>query len=201
MENTACRYDVGVIHGRFQVLHNDHLKYLLSGKQLCRHMVVGITNPDPSLVRSETADPNRSRLTTNPLTYYERYILIGSAMKENNISSREVSIVPLPINRPELYKYYVPMDAVFFLSIYDDWGKRKLSYFESLGLKTHIIRKVPIAEKGISATDIRNFMINNQPWEHLLPRSVARLMKQWQIPERLKKLNQNCGCSDKPFQF
>jgi hypothetical protein len=30
-------------------------------------------------------------------------------------------------------------------------------------------------------------MINNQPWEHLLPTSVARLMKQWKIPERLKK--------------
>ena len=89
--------------------------------------------------------------------------------------------------------------AVFFLSIYDDWGKRKLSYFESLGLKTHIIRKVSLEEKGISASEIRNFMINNQPWEHLLPRSVAGLMKQWKIPERLKKLNQNCNHSDKSF--
>ncbi len=196
MEKTIFKYDIGVIHGRFQVFHNDHLKYLLSGKQLCRHMVVGITNPDPSLVRQETADPNRSRLTTNPLTYYERYILIHSAMQENNIRLREISVVPLPINRPELYKYYVPLDAVFFLSIYDDWGKKKLSYFESLGLKTHIIRKVSLEEKGISGSEIRNFMINNQPWEHLLPKSVARLMKQWKIPERLKKLNQSRDDSD-----
>jgi nicotinamide mononucleotide adenylyltransferase len=190
MENTIFKYDVGVIHGRFQVFHNDHLKYLLSGKQLCRQMIVGITNPDPSLVRQETADPNRSRLETNPLTYYERYILIGLAMQESNIDPHELSIVPLPINRPELYRYYVPLDAVFFLSIYDSWGKKKLSYFESMGLKTHIIRKVPLEEKGISASDVRYFMINNQPWEHLLPKSVAHLMKQWQIPDRLKKLSQ-----------
>jgi nicotinamide mononucleotide adenylyltransferase len=200
MADKTPKYDVGVIHGRFQVFHNDHLNYLLSGKQLCRHMVVGITNPDPSLVRRETADPNRSRLTTNPLTYYERYILIHSAMKENNISLREISVVPLPINRPELYKYYVPLDAVFFLSIYDDWGKRKLSYFESMGLKTHIIRNVSLKDKGISASEIRNFMVNNQPWEHLLPKSVAKLMKQWKIPERIKTLNQNCNHSDKSFQ-
>jgi nicotinamide-nucleotide adenylyltransferase len=187
MADESHIYDVGVIHGRFQVFHNDHLKYLLSGIKLCHHMVVGITNPDPSLVRQETADPNRSSLTANPLTYYERYILIHSVMQENNIDLRDLSVVPLPINRPELYKYYVPLDAVFFLSIYDDWGKKKLSYFESLGLKTHIIRKVPLEEKGISAGEIRNFMINNQPWEHLLPTSVARLMKQWKIPERLKK--------------
>ena len=42
-------YDIGVIHGRFQVPHNDHLRYLLAGKALCRHLVVGLTNPDPSL--------------------------------------------------------------------------------------------------------------------------------------------------------
>ena len=89
MEDTTFKYDIGVIHGRFQVLHNDHLKYLLSGKQLCRHMVVGITNPDPTLVRQETADPKRSCLTTNPLTYYERYILIRSAMQENTIRLSE----------------------------------------------------------------------------------------------------------------
>ena len=42
-------HKIGVIHGRFQLLHNDHLKYLLAGKKRCEHLVVGITNPDPAL--------------------------------------------------------------------------------------------------------------------------------------------------------
>lgn len=33
--------EVGVIHGRFQVFHNDHLEYVLAGKSRCRHIVVG----------------------------------------------------------------------------------------------------------------------------------------------------------------
>jgi len=33
--NGSAVFDVGVIHGRFQVLHNDHLKYLLAGKEKC----------------------------------------------------------------------------------------------------------------------------------------------------------------------
>jgi nicotinamide mononucleotide adenylyltransferase len=188
MEKAAIKYETGVIHGRFQILHNDHLKYLLSGKQLCRHLVIGITNPDPSMVRRETVDPNRSTFIANPLTYYERYVLIRSVMQENDIDLNDLSVVPLPINKPDLYQYYVPLDAVFFLSIYDDWGRKKLSYFESMGLKTHVIRKVSIEEKGISAGEIRKFMMNNQPWEHLVPKSIAHLMKQWEIPERLKKL-------------
>jgi glycerol-3-phosphate cytidylyltransferase-like family protein len=40
MTETLNQYDVGVIHGRFQVLHNDHLKYLLLGKALFKHLVV-----------------------------------------------------------------------------------------------------------------------------------------------------------------
>jgi len=117
-------YETGVIHGRFQILHNDHMKYLMAGKKMCKHLVVGITNPDPFLTRQEDADPNRNAPQANPLTYYERYVMVGSALDEAWVSPREFSIVPFPINIPKLYKYYVPMDAVFFLSIYDKWGKK-----------------------------------------------------------------------------
>ncbi len=76
-------YETGVIHGRFQVLNNDHLKY------------------------------------------YERYLLLKTALTEVGKLS---SIVHLPINMPELYQYYVPLDAIFFLTIYNDWGREKHRY-------------------------------------------------------------------------
>ena len=79
---------VGVIHGRFQVLHNDHLKYLLAGKVRCKHLVVGITNPDPTLTREDSADPKRTRLISNPLTYFERYTMVGAALVEAGVSPR-----------------------------------------------------------------------------------------------------------------
>ena len=190
MTNTAPEYEAGVIHGRFQVVHNDHLRYLLSGKRLCRHLVVGITNPDPLLTRKEDSDLRRSDPSANPLTYYERYMLIRSTLAESGLKPEEFSVVPLPISLPELYQYYVPMDAVFFLSIYDEWGRRKLGYFRSLGLKTHVLREVPIAEKGISGSDVRNRMLLGEPWEHLVPQVVGTLLKQWDIPERLRKIRE-----------
>jgi len=58
--------------------------------------------------------------------------MVGSALEEAGVSYREFSIVPFPINLPKLYKYYVPMDAVFFLSIYDEWGKKKLNMFKPI---------------------------------------------------------------------
>lgn len=189
MTQQQTLYDTGVIHGRFQVLHNDHLKYLISGKALCRHLVVGITNPEPELVRKESVDPGRSSASSNPLTYFERYGLIRAALQAEGLGPEEFSIVPLPINLPERYHYYVPMDAVFFLSIYDQWGERKHRYFQSLGLKIHILRKVTLAQKGLSAGEIRDRMLTGRPWEHLVPPSTLPLLAAVDLVSRLDRLN------------
>ena len=185
------KFDTGVIHGRFQVLHNDHMKYLMAGKSLCRHLVVGITNPDPFLTKTENADPERDSLPANPLTYFERYTLVKAALEERGLRPDEFSLVPFPINFPERYKYYVPMDAVFFLTIYDEWGKKKQAYFREQGLKTHVLWEVPREKKGISASEVRELMGSGKSWEHLIPRSVARLLKEWNVPERLNNTIKN----------
>ena len=189
MKKNNFQYDLGVIHGRFQVLHNDHIKYLMAGKELCKHIVVGITNPDPSLTRDSDANPYRSTSLANPLTYFERYLMIQAALLEQGLSLHEFSIVPLPINVPELIKYYVPLDAIFFLTIYDEWGQQKKKYFQDLGLKIHVLWEVPLDKKGLSSSDIRETMIKNGKWEHLLPSSVVNLMNEWNIAQRLKEIN------------
>lgn len=181
-------HETGVIHGRFQILHNDHLKYLMAGKVRCRHLVVGVTNPDPTLTREDHADPERSLLSSNPLTYFERYTLLQAALREKGLSNDDYSIVPFPINLPDLYPHYVPMDAVFFLTIYDPWGERKLAKFQALGLQTEILWRKSPAEKGVSASQVRERMILGEPWENMVPLSAVRLLKAWDIPNRLRKL-------------
>jgi nicotinamide-nucleotide adenylyltransferase len=182
-------YKLGVIHGRFQILHNDHIKYLLAGKQLCEYLIVGITNPDPSLTRDSDANPHRSTPIANPLTYYERHLMVQAALLEQGLKYSEFNIVPFPINVPELLKYYVPLDAVFFLTIYDDWGKQKKEFFVSLGLKIHILWEVTLENKGLSSSDIRRDMIKDKQWEHYVPKIVAHLIKDWGIVQRLKDLS------------
>jgi nicotinamide-nucleotide adenylyltransferase len=182
--------ETGVIHGRFQILHNDHLKYLMAGKQRCRHLVVGITNPDPVLTREDKKDPLRSRPSSNPLTYFERYTMMRRVLEEENLDPSCFSIVPFPINITDLYAHYVPLDAVFFLTIYDAWGEEKYRRFQSMGLKTEILWRKPLHEKGLTSTDIRSRMKKKQRWEHLVPTATARLMNRWHIPDRLRRLDE-----------
>lgn len=188
MEISKQKYEIGVIHGRFQVLHNDHIKYLLAGKELCKHLIVGITNPDPSLTKDTNVDPHRSTHFANPLTYYERYVTIQAALLEQGVNLSEFSIVPFPINYPNLIKYYVPIDAIFFLTIYDNWGRQKREYFKSQGLKIHVLWEIPLEKKGLSSSNIRELMIKEKAWEHLVPHSVVKLLKKWNIALRLKEI-------------
>lgn len=182
--------ETGVIHGRFQVLHNDHLKYLLAGKQRCQHMVIGITNPDPVLTTDNPADLQRSDPIANPLTYFERYTTIRRVLIDAGLSHSDFSVVPFPINLPELFKYYVPLDATFFLTIYDEWGRQKLKQFQGMGLATEVLWERPLNEKGISGNDVRKRMAEDNKWEHLVPESTRTLMIKWDIPGRIKGLHQ-----------
>jgi len=177
----------GVIHGRFQVLHNDHLKYLLAGKKRCDHLVVGITNPDLSMTRKDEADSTRNSSLANPLTYYERFRMVRAAMTGAGLCLEEFCVVPFPINLPELYRYYVPLDATFYLTIYDIWGEKKLAMFTELGLKTDVLWRCSREEKGLSSTDIRRMIATGEEWQHLVPPGVAGLVREFDLAGRLRK--------------
>jgi nicotinamide-nucleotide adenylyltransferase len=180
--------ETGVIHGRFQVLHHDHLRYLLAGKARCSHLVVGITNPDPSLTAADEAAPERHEAHANPLTYFERYVMTRDVLSEAGMSEQEFSVVPFPVNRPDLYRFYVPLDATFFLTIYDNWGRRKKEMFAAAGLRIEVLWEKPPEEKGLIAADIRKRMARGDPWEETVPPAVAKRMHAWDIPSRLRKL-------------
>jgi len=179
--------ETGIVHGRFQVFHLDHLKYVLAARQRCRQLVIGITNPDPTLTKIDAADPNRSSSEANPLTYFERYGIIREVMFETGMDPSGFSIVPFPINFPELYRFYLPLDAVFYLTIYDDWGKKKLDMFQSLGLNVEVLWIKSTEEKGISAGEVRRRMAEDEAWEHLVPPAAAFVIKRMGIPERLRR--------------
>ncbi len=182
------QHKTGVVHGRFQPFHNDPLRFILEGFNKVDMMYVGITNPDPSLTAEDVSDVNRSKDISNPCTYYERKDMIVNSLLENNIERSRFMVVPFPINFPHLWKYYVPEDAIYFLTIYDEWGEEKYQKLISKALKVDVLWRKPEAEKGITASEIRHKIALNEEWKHLVPAATARSIEKFGIDKRIKNL-------------
>jgi cytidyltransferase-like protein len=179
---------IGVIHGRFQGLHHGHMEYLLAGKTRCDFLIVGITNPDPEATVSHKANPHRSRDAANPFTYYERARMIQDSLVDAGVGLTEFMTVPFPINVPERIRFYAPTDALYFITIYDDWGRAKKETLERLGLRVDVMWDRPESEKPCSASEVRRRMTEREDWQSLVTPAVVRFVEQNGLVERVISL-------------
>ncbi len=160
---------VGMIHGRFQPLHNGHLAYLEAASARCADLFIGITNPDRRATRPEADDPRRHLPESNPFTYTERLLMIAAAAEEAGV--RGIRIIPFPITEPDLWDDYVPQDAVHFVRLFSAWGSSKLERLEARGYRTEVL-EAPEG-KAVSGEQVRAAIRGGGDWRRLVPRAVA----------------------------
>ncbi len=180
--------DIGVIHGRFQVLHNGHMEYLLAGKSRCKCLIIGISNylGNNSNPRISSIDNHRLTSSANPFTYFERMEMITLAMEEAGISKNEFEIVPFPIETPELIFNFVPKSAVFYMTIYDEWGHDKKRVLFELGVKIDVMWERSEAQKPISGSLVRAKIEKYELWNDLVPDSVFKYIQKNNLEERIR---------------
>lgn len=182
---------IGVVFGRFQGLHLGHLEYLLQAKKKCKHMVIGICNSDPGMIKFDAACPHRSDEFANPFSFYERLEMIKGALVEQGMGYSEFTIVPFPINFPERIKYYVPQKATFYLTIYDEWGFKRKKILEDMGYFVSILWTRDQTSRVTSGTEVRERIANGQKWKHLVPGAVYNYIVINELDLRVKKLAEN----------
>jgi cytidyltransferase-like protein len=178
--------EFGVVHGRFQIFHNDHLRYVLTAKRNCEHIIIGITSPYPARAPLEAIDPHRRALEANPFTYYERMSMIAACMYAECLSGSEFSIVPFPIESPEELFNYAPAEATYFTTVYDAWGDEKVARLQSLGLHVRVLWRS--TDKQISGTRIRGMIASGGSWRALVPVATANYLTQHGLLARVSEL-------------
>ena len=177
--------DIGVVCGRFQIFHLEHLQYVLAAKKECRHLIVGITSPDPTVSPSEEVDINRAKPESNPCTYYERMKMIESVLLGNGLIREEFDIVPYPIGKPDIIKYYLPQNASHFITILDEWGECKKQRIEALGYKVIVLWKK--TDKKISSSMIRERILEQVSWKEFVPDETYNFIVDNAIDKRIFK--------------
>lgn len=186
-------HKVGVIHGRFQGLHKGHLEYLLEGKKRCEKLIIGITNYtcNEKSEHISKIDTHRLNPSDNPFTFYERLEMIRVALLAEGINEEEFRIVPFPIEKQDQIFNFVPRDAVFFITIYDNWGREKLKILKTLGLSVEVMWERSLEQKPISGSLLRKKISHGEEWEYLVPTAVASYIKEHNL---CKKITNNYKC-------
>lgn len=167
------RFPYGMVHGRYQPFHLGHLDNLRYVYERCEHVIVGITNPDPSLIAQEEESAHRHRADANPFTFFQRLTMVRRVVMDEGMDLDRVSIVPFPIHHSDRWPFYVPRDVVHFLTVYSDWERKKAERLRAAGYRVEVL-SMP---RRTSGTEIRRRLEEGKGWEALVPPGAAEVIR------------------------
>jgi len=164
---------IGMVHGRFQPFHHEHLAYVLSGYKRCRQLLIGITNPEPAEYIFSPASDHRHLKESNPYTYFERMQMIRRSLIDVSLDMASISFVPFHLHNPSKWENYLPKPAnvVQYVRVFSAWEEEKVRKFQLYGFE---VKKIdPGIKKGVTATQVRSALLTNGNWRELVPAATA----------------------------
>lgn len=160
--------------GRFQPFHNGHLIVLKGMVKVCQKVIIGVGSSDSGITKD------------NPFTALERRDMIQRALQGVDIiPAFDVSLVDMPDEADDgaWAKKCLELAGGEVSAVWTGNAHTKKCFAES-GIKIQDIKEVP----RISATDIRQRIVADEPWEQLVPEEVAAFLREVGGVERIKKL-------------
>lgn len=159
--------------GRFQPFHKGHLEAIKHISDTYSEILIGIGSSQ----YSNTVD--------NPFSSDERALMIKDTLKKEKIRNYKIVLIPDIHNPPKWVDHVLSIIDNFDVVVSNSLLTKKL--FEEKGFKTE---ETPIFNKeNYSGKEIRRRIYENEPWEHLLPKSCVEIIKKTDGVKRIKDLN------------
>ncbi len=163
----------GLFIGRFQPFHNGHEYALKLILEECDEVIVAIG----STQKNFTLD--------NPLTCGERIDMLWRYFKRRKILDRTIICAIPDINNNFIWPRHVLSLAPKFDIVYSG-NELVLLLFQQAGIP--VKRIVEINKEHLSGTVIRQLILENKEWRHLVPSIVASFLDEIGFEERLRSL-------------
>jgi len=159
--------------GRFQPFHNGHLNVIKKISKKFSDIIIGVGSSQ----YKDTMD--------NPFSSDERIKMITKTLEKNKIKNFKIVLIPDIHNPPKWVDHVLSIISDFNVVLTNN------SFTKSLFLeKGYKVEKTPLFNKEeFSGKNIRKRIINNEPWENLIPSEVEKVIKEINGVERLKKLS------------
>ena len=170
----------GMIHGRFQPFHKGHFDYLSRAMENSEQLIVGITNPDPTMTSEHHSDSHRHLTGSNPYSYFLRMRMIQmSILLDDRLKDYypKIIIVPFPVNKPDLWEHYIPLQGVVqIMRILEPWDREKRLKFEQAGFKVHVLE----GSRAVSGTEVRDAIRSgDNSWQDKVPAGTLHVLTKW----------------------
>jgi nicotinamide-nucleotide adenylyltransferase len=160
--------------GRFQPFHNGHVEVIKKITKEVDELIIVI------------GSPQHSHELENPFTVGERISMIRLALDEMGVDPRKYYVIPVP--DAQMHATWVSTVTAFTPSFEVVYSNEPLTrrLFNEAGFR---VENIPFYHRETySATEIRKRILNEQNWEELVPKSLARLIKEINGVERIRDL-------------
>jgi nicotinamide-nucleotide adenylyltransferase len=163
----------GLLIGRFQPFHKGHVYVVKKVLGEVDEIIIGI------------GSAQLSHTLENPFTAGERLMMIANSLAENGIEKHYYIIPIQDVNNNSLWVSHVRSLTPPFTKVYSGNTLVK-RLFSEVGVE---VKTPPLYNRRVySGTEIRRRMLNDEPWEDLVPEAVVRVVKEVQGVERLRDL-------------
>lgn len=157
------RLDSGLVLGRFQPLHKEHVRYIHAALDRVERVTVGITQPFNWF--QEAGDGSRNDPHANPLPYWLRERMVLDWAERSGVDSR-VSVRPVPLSDLGLRSVVTPGTPILITEV-EPWSREKRGVIEAAGYSVVVL---PVGDKTMSGTEVRDLIRRGDGrWRQLVP--------------------------------
>lgn len=160
--------------GRFQPYHLGHHTVLQKIADEVDEIIIGI------------GSAQRSHTMTDPFTAGERVTMVSRSLEELETTFYVIPIMDM--DRHAVWVSHVRSLMPQFNVVYSN-NPLVVHLFGEANIQ---VRRPPLYQKDeYSGTEIRRRMLNDEKWEDLVPKAVAKVVKEVDGVQRLKNLSQS----------
>lgn len=170
---------IASIHGRFQPFHNGHLDYFRWAKAKADVIYIGVTQIYNEHGGSFPGAEHRGKVTSNPLTFFERMSLIEAAVRLDGFDTDCFRVIPFPIEDPYRLASFFPRHLKCYTTLHSEWNHHKVELLRSNGFDVEVLSDDPPVLDWRSGTEVRQMIREgNSDWKKYVPRGCRELIEQ-----------------------
>jgi len=170
------RFRMGIVHGRFQPFHLEHLEYVMSAVNRCDELVIGISNPDAGQLLPAGESNHRHLPESNPYSFFHRLLMVQGSLQDAGVELSKVSVVPFHVFEPKQWQHYLPRpyESTHLVRVFSEWEERKISALRDYGFR--VVQIDHGCRKSITATRVRELIATGGAWRALVPQATTRVI-------------------------